>query len=823
MRKKNLSSFTALLLVVPGLAGESAEGSRDICSPGLCPNPQRHAAANGAGNRENMETAYGKLPLSFERNRGQTDAQVKFLSRGSGYTLFLTSNEAVLTLRNSQRAEDAAEKERGIEKAQQPKPQTPATVLRMQLLGGNRAPHVDGLDALPGKSHYFIGSDPKKWRTNVSHYARVRYREVYPGIDLIYYGNQRRLEYDFVVSPGADPKTIRLAFSGAEKLSLDDDGNLILRTERGDVIQQAPIVYQDVRGQRRSVSGEYLLRGENEVAFQVASYDRTGPLVIDPILSYSTYLGGSSRDSGSAIAVDGSGHAYVAGSTSSPDFPTTTSPQAPPAGGDVFVTKFDLNGHELIYSTYIGGNGVDTPEGIAVDRPGNAYVTGRTDSTDFPRKNAFQNSYGGDQDAFAMKLESDGSALVYSTYLGSSASDTGSAIAVDDSACAYVAGFTSGQDFPTGPWPCTKFTCPFQSANAGEDDAFVTKLNVRGDDLVYSTYLGGSKNEKADGIALDDSGNVYVVGETDSADFPTKNPLQASRGGIRDGFVSKLDDRGHALVFSTYFGGSNYERTRDIALDSSGNAYVAGATDSDDFPTTAGAFDRTYRGGTDIFVAKLSLAGDNLEYSTYLGGESLDAVKTMAVTASGNVHVTGYTESADFPTADAVQAQKAGGADAFVTKLNREGSRLLYSTYLGGGDSEYGQGIALDASGNAYVTGMTVSSDFPMAPRPCDPGRTCPFQPLYGGGGGDAYVTKIVDMPPGGFKILSIKATGENDIEITWTSQEGRTYRVLQQYDITLPYWYTRFTIEAKGGTTTWTQEGSRTVPMSFFEVGRVE
>ncbi len=817
MGKKNLSSFSALLLVVPGLAGASAEGCHDIS------NPLGRAAEDGGASQKNIETAYGKLPLSFELNRGQTDARVKFLSRGSGYTLFLTRTEAVLALRNSQRAEDAAEKERGIERAQQPKTQTPATVLRMRLLGANTAPQVDGVDALPGKSHYFIGSDPKKWRTNISQYARVRYREVYPGIDLIYYGNQRRLEYDFVVSPGADPKAIRLAFSGAEKLSLDDEGNLILHTEGGDVRQRAPIVYQDVHGQKCSVSGEYFLRGEDEVAFQVASYDRGRPLVIDPILSYSTYLGGSSRDSGSAIAVDGSGHAYVAGWTNSPDFPTTTSPPAPPAEVDVFVAKFDLNGHELIYSTYIGGDGEDQPEGIAVDRPGNAYVTGRTESSDFPRKNAFQNSYGGDQDAFVMKLKSDGSALWYSTYLGSSASDTGSAIAVDDSACAYVAGFTSGTDFPTGPWPCTKFTCPFQRANAGEDDAFVTKLNEKGDDLVYSTYLGGSQNEKADGIALDDSGNVYVVGETASSDLPTKNPLQASLGGTRDGFVSKLDDRGHALVFSTYLGGSNYERTRGIALDSSGNAYVAGATDSDDFPTTPAAFDRTYRGDTDIFIAKLSLACDNLEYSTYLGGESMDAVKTMAVTASGNVHVTGYTESADFPTADAVQSQKAGGADAFVTKLNREGSRLLYSTYLGGSGQDYGAGIALDASGDAYVTGITVSSDFPAAPYPCDPGRTCPFQPLYGGGGGDAYVTKIVDMPPGGFKILSIEATGENDIDITWTSQEGRMYRVIYQYDIALPYWYTMITLEGTGKTITTTFEGFRKQPRAFFEVGRVE
>ncbi|NQT82476.1 SBBP repeat-containing protein, partial [bacterium] len=555
MRKWYLQSGSlfVFLTVLFALEGSPAECRHERCVRDSQSGSRKHSVARGAVSQEAIRTAYGKTPLSFELNRGQTDAEVRFLSRGNGYTLFLTRTEAVLALRNRQNmkhAEETTTAERIT---------VSTRVLRMHLLGTNGTPRMEGLDILSGKSHYFTGSDPKQWRTNISHYARVRCAEVYPGIDLIYYGNEGRLEYDFVVSPGADPTAIRLGFKGVERLNLDDEGNLILPMGGGQVIQHAPIIFQEVNGQRRSVSGGYLLKRNKEVAFQVASYDRTRPLVIDPIRGYSTYLGGSVMDVGSAIAVDRWGNAYVTGYTWSTDFPKEGSLQTHKSEEDVFVTKLNRYGSGLIYSTFLGGDDVDRAQGIVLDSGGNAYVTGYTKSTDFPREGPFQALNGGKEDAFVARLSADGSSLIYSTYLGGLENDRGSAITVDASGCAYVTGYTLSDKFPVAPWICSpRMDCPYQTAKGARADVFVTKFDAQGGDLVYSTYLGGDNQDTADAIALDDSGRAIVAGTTLSTDFPTENPIQASSaGGIDDGFVTKLDDRGHALIFSTYLGGSD--------------------------------------------------------------------------------------------------------------------------------------------------------------------------------------------------------------------------------------------------------------------------
>ena len=633
--------------------------------PGLAHKPSS-AAKTPVANKPQVVEAYGKLPLSFEANQGQTDSRVNFLSRGSGYTLFLSPTEAVLALRKPSAPEVGKVENNG---------DAEEAVLRMKLVGANPSPRVSGLEELPSRSNYFIGNDPKNWRTNVPHYAKVQYKDVYPGVDLVYYGNQRQLEYDLVVAPGTDPGAIQLAFEGEENLEIDAQGDLVLDSAGGQVRLHKPLVYQQVEGVRREISGSYVLTGVRQVGFRVGAYDAGKPLVIDPVLSYSTYLGGIGV--GFAIAVDASGNAYVTGFTGSTDFPTA-SPIQPTfgGGGDAFVMKLNAAGNDLVYSTYLGGSGTDTGNGIAVDSSGNAYVTGRTDSTDFPTASPIQPAHGGGtpfRDAFVTKLNAAGSALVYSTYLGGSGREEGNEIGVDAAGNAYVTGFTFSTDFPTAS--------PIQPAlgSSFEVDAFVTKLNATGSALVYSTYLGGSRSENGNDIAVDASGNAYVTGFTRSTDFPTVSPIQAANAGGLDVFVTKLNAAGNALVYSTYLGGSGNEFGQlgdvgaGIAVDASGNAYVTGVTDSLDFPTASPIQPTFGGGGDDVFAAKLNAAGNALVYSTYLGGSGRDSGFDMAVDASGNAYVTGNTASIDFPTVNPFQPAFGGGVtDAFIAKITDE-------------------------------------------------------------------------------------------------------------------------------------------------------
>ena len=678
--------------------------------------------------------SYGKLPLAFEANQGQTDQQVKFLSRGRGYALFLTGTEAVLALNQPQRTQ----RTRGESFMPSSAPSAPSAVqLRLRLLGANPGPEVRGLEELPGKSNYFIGNDPSRWRTNVPTYGKVEYRDVYPGVNLVYYGSGRQLEHDFVVAPGADPSQIRLAVEGADKIELDAQGDLVLHAGNGDLHLRKPVVYQEIDGARQEVSASFVLDTSHsafrtphsqEVGFQIAAYDATRPLVIDPVLVYSTYLGGSGDDQASGIAVDSAGNAYVTGVTSSTNFPTATPLQGANAGySDVFIAKLNATGLALVYSTYLGGNGSDNGDGIAVDSSGSAYLTGHTNSPNFPTVSPLQPSYGGGGwDAFVTKLNPAGSALVYSTYLGGSGQDMGYSIAVDSLGNAYVTGQTQSLNFPTAS--------PLRAAHGGGMfDPFVAKLNAAGSALVYSTYLGGSGEDWGSGIAVDSAGSAYVTGGTYSTNFPTASPLQSAFSGNYDAFVTKLSVSGSALVYSTYLGGSASNMGKAIAVDSSGNAYVTGFTSSANFPT-ANAVQAAYGGGGDAFVLKLDPSGSTLLYSTHLGGSDSDLGSGIAVDSSGNAYVTGYTWSTNFPTATPLQAVYGGGYDAFVTKLNAAGSALLYSTYLGGSGREDGYGIAVDSAGNAYVTGSTASTNFPTANA---------FQPVFGGGSYDAFIAKI--------------------------------------------------------------------------------
>ncbi len=668
-------------------------------------------------------TTLRHLPLRFEPNRGQADPRILFSARGNRYGLYLTAGGAsVMVLRRSS--------------------SQAATVLRLTLVGADPGARAVGVEPLPGHSHYFVGNDPRAWRTDVPHYARVEVRDVYPGIGLSYYGHEGQIEYDFLVGPGADPGRIRLHLEGAQDLQLDEHGNLVLSVEGGEMIHHAPILYQDVAGARRFVTGRYVRCGPREVGFQVGEHDSTQPLVIDPVLGYSTYLGGGNDDEGVGTAVDSAGSLYITGVTISPDFPLANPIQASnPGGYSSFVAKLNPAGSALVYSTYLGGSGFDSGLDIAVDSAGNAYITGETDSTDFPTVNPLQPVNAGGSppyDAFVAKLSPSGSALLYSTYLGGSGYDRGESITVDSSGSIYLAGPTTSTDFP--------LASPLQAAYGGGEDAFISKLNPTGSALVYSTYLGGAGLDYGNGVDVDPSGNAYVTGWTGSANFPIANALQPTLRGTSDAFISKINPSGSAFVYSTFLGGADDDFGVAIATDSAGNAYATGHTYSSDFPT-ANPFQASLAGSDDVFVAKLSPTGSGLAYSTYLGGSSFDAPYDLALDATGRAHLTGFTASNNFPILAALQATNGGGQDAFIAALAPTGSALAYSTYLGGSGSERGAAIASGSSGDIYVAGYTSSTNFPMA------------NPLQGAnaGGDDAFVAKVGEATPAGLVQFSIE------------------------------------------------------------------
>ena len=701
--------------------------------------PESRVPKSSLAQKAQLAENYGKLPLSFEANTGQADKSVKFLSRGGGYGLYLTGEEAVLALHQGgcaglarrlslQRREVACDRQ--------------TDVVRMRLGGASRAAaDPAGEERLPGTANYFIGNDPSRWHTSVPTYSKVRYRGVYPGVDLVYYGNQRQLEYDFIVAPGADPRPIRLQFAGAKGLRLSTDGDLVVTAADGAMTLHKPAVYQVVDGQRKAVEGSFALVARHTVGFRLGSYDRAKALVIDPVLVYSTYLGGSYQDKGTAIAVDTAGNAYVAGYAYSVDFPVTQrvfqrkSSAAVNMQSNAFITKFDTTGSTLIYSAYLGGSADvygaddDGATAVAVDSAGNAYIAGQASSTDFPvTPGAFQKTnYGGAENAFVTKLNPTGSALVYSTYLGGSgaAVDGATGLAVDGSGHAYVTGRANSTDFPVTQGA---FQTKKNGASNSNTNVFVTKLDPAGSSLVYSTYLGGSHTDSARGLAVDGSGNAYITGTALSTDFPvtqgafqTKHPANSS---YTNPFVTKLNPTGSALVYSTYLGGSYADSVFGLAVDGSGNAYIVGDSASFDFPVTQGAFQAANSAGGKAFVTKLNPTGSALIYSTFLGGSGGDEATGLAVDTSGNAHVTGLTYSTDFPvTQGAFQATKSAAgysASAFVTKLNSSGTALVYSTYLGGSgtgcpsSTDGASGLAVDGSGDAYITGYACSTDFPV-------------------------------------------------------------------------------------------------------------
>ena len=728
----------AALLVLAPSGYRRAPGRASAASSASFSLPGADTAASSR-----IQASYAALPLAFEQNQGQTDAQVKYLARGSGYTLFLTANDAVFSLHSRHAAtESTAHEIQSHGKNRQVAAVNDSTaVVRMHLTGGNSLAKVEGSDALPGTSNYFLGNDRSKWRTGVPQYARVAYRDVYPGVNMAFHGAERQLEFDFVVAAGANPAPIGFQFSGNQGMKTDDSGNLIVSSSAGDVFLHKPVAYQDQNGVRQPVDAQFVLKADNKVSFELGEYDRQRELVIDPTVTYSTYLGGTSNDSGYGIAFDSSGNAYVTGQTASANFPGFTSTNKLTGTANVFVTKLKADGSALVYSTYVGGTHSDSGNGIALDASGNAFVAGGTSSIDFPVTNGSTYGSGAITNAFIAEIGTSGT-LSYATFLGGTGTDVALGIALDPATGTYaVVGSTSSVTFPI------KNATAIQTTLAGTSNGFVTLWNSSNTQDYY-TYLGRTTGEVANAVALDSSDNAYVTGKTSSPTFPTKNPSQPKcgtdgtcNGGLSDAFVTVIKADASGYIYSTFLGGSSPDQGNGIAVDSLGNAYVTGATASADFPLNS-ALQKTYGGNTDAFVTKFNATSGTVAYSTYLGGGSFDAGAGIAIDASGTAYVTGQTDSASptpFPTASPTQASLAGGFDAFVSEIGPGGSALVFSTYLGGSLNEdvggdYG-GIAVDSAGaNIYVTGSTGStSDFPTT--------TGSVQPTSGGAT-DAFVVK---------------------------------------------------------------------------------
>lgn len=652
------------------------------------------------------------LPLYFERNEGQTNHEVKYLTHGKGYVFYFTPQEMVMTLQRES---------------------NPAYNLKMHFVGSNAHTQLLGQDEQLCKSNYFIGNDPINWRTNIPNYAKVTYPNLYPGIDVVFYGNSQQLEYDICVSSGSDPKVARIQIDGAKNLFIDSEGNLrILTTDDQEVLMHKPFVYQNELDRKIEIESKFILLAKNQIGFEFGGYDSSKDLIIDPVLSYSTYLGGSAIDRGTAIAVDSGSNATVTGITSSLNFPTTVGAfQTALAGtANAFVSRLNSTGTALIFSTYLGGAGSDRGNGVAVDAAGNSYIAGQTTSANFPTTvGAFQTALAGGTDAFVTKLNPTGTALVYSTYLGGTSTDIGNGITIDGTLNAYVTGSTTSADFPvTGG--------VFQTALAGGTDAFVTKLNATGTALVYSTYLGGTATDVGASIAIDAGGNAYVAGSTSSSNFPvTGGAFQTTLAGTQNAFITKLNATATALTYSTYLGGASIDTGLGITLDSTTNAYVTGSTTSANFPVTVGAFQTTLSGSSDAYVAKLNSTGTSLTFSTYLGGTGTEVGRSIAIDSFLQPYVTGETTSTDFPvTSTAFQSTLAGAQNAFVTKFNSSGSALIFSSYLGGSASETGFGIALNSFGSAFLVGQTSSANFPTT--------VGAFQTTFGGSV-DAFVSRV--------------------------------------------------------------------------------
>ena len=703
------------------------------------------ARARDAASRPEILAAYGRLPLAFV-DMGPTGAGRRFLARGAGYSLHVTPTETVLS---------GVSRDRGHPQTAGAASPASRTVLRSRLIGANPAASVSGEQTLPGRVSFFTGNDPTAWRRGVRTYARVSCRQVYPGVDLVYYGNQGHLEFDFVVAPGADPARIGLAFDGADSLELAANGDLIIRTGAGEVRHRRPVAYQDLGGSRTEVAADYRLSGR-AVRVSLGAYDPRTPLIIDPIVDWSTYVGGGGDDAATDVAVDPAGQAYVTGYTGSTNYPTQNFQPNSGGGEDAFVTKFNQEGSTLDYSTYLGGSASERGLGITLDQGGHAYVTGLTQSTNFPVANAFQPGAGGNGDAFVTRLDETGQNMVFSSYLGGSLPER----------CDGAALGPNGDMFVTG-----RMT---DAAGAGGAAVYVAKIASNGSSVLAEGTVGGPGDEWGNKVSVRSDGRVYVAGETVSDGMATAGAFRTTRGGLSDAFLAVLTEQvdpnvhggtSFAKTYFTYLGGSGADRCYALRVSSTGIAYLAGQTRSANFPTDNPA-QTAYAGNGDAFLTAINpaVAGvEGLLYSTFLGGRGEDSAYGLAFDPQEQAaYLVGETLSDDFPVYNAFQPTFAGGSDGFITKLDLRQSRalaLVYSSYMGGRNLDAANAVAIDPARAAYVVGDTTSSSFPTQGA---------FQSKLGGGS-DGFFTKVAPLsfisPPGSLQLI---VRSQTEIRVSW-------------------------------------------------------
>jgi|GEM_PF-6966672 len=699
---------------------------------------------------EKITEDFTLLPLFFTQNQGQFPKGVLFQAHCSGISINFYRNKLVTDFFTAFEKQSITtqvgfldSQEISLHHCSQNVKETISVA--SIFVGANQNGIVTGDEKLPHYNHYFIGKNPENWYTNVPNFKTLWYHNIYPNIDLKFYSVERALKYDFIVHPGGNIKNIIIKYENINTLAITPSGDLEIRTKFGCFYEQAPYIYQQINGILRTIKGHYRLLNQNTFGFTIeGTYDESFPIIIDPKLDYSTYLGDTYDDKGLSIAVDTNNNAYITGFTNSLNFPTTDGAydNTPNGGGDVFIAKLSasIGGvSSLLYSTYLGGSYFDSGEGIAVDNIGNAYITGYTVSPDFPMNNSFDNSPNGNDDVFVAKISSLGSTLLYSTYLGGSNQDNGASIAVDEESNVYVTGYTESSLFPT--------LNSYDDSYNGGGDVFIAKLSpsVGGvNSLIYSTYLGGTGYETGECIVVDDEHNGYIVGFTESPNFPTLNPYDNSLNGSDDVCVVKLSSAGNTLLYSTYLGGSAVDIGSGIAIDSDNKVYITGYTESIDFPTV-NPYDDSYNLGGDAFIAQLSPSTggvNSLLYSTYLGHTNYDSGESIAVDHNHCAYVTGFTESEYFPMVFPCNGTYQGNGDVFIAKIspNLSGvSTLAYSTFLGGNDADVSEGIALDNSTNIYIIGYTISNDFP---------RMHPYDGSYNGGF-DVFLSYILgNLPP---------------------------------------------------------------------------
>lgn len=736
-----------------GLALSVLAGISSLALLSAAPPTAEHGPPRGR--REPLSTAAApRLPILFVENQGQAGTGVHYLAQ---------TGRSALSLRSG-----------GAEVALQDATSHRASRVRMRLQGADPRARLQGEAQAAARISDYRGSDPSRWVTAARTHTRVRNAGVYPGVDLVYYGSRpatgEALEYDFVVQPGADPGQIAMAFSGAEEVRLDDAGDLRLTTPAGELRQHRPVAYQEVGGARREVDAAYRLTREGEettVRLALGAYDPALPLVVDPVLSFSTYYGGSGAEDATATAIDASGNLWIAGQTNSPNLTTTAGPIGPGGSFDVFVAKFDPVGSQLLFAAYLGGTGDDTVSGMAIDSAGRICLSGSTASGDFPILNGYQPAFAGADDGFVLRLNSTGT-LNYATYLGGSGDDLAYGIAVDGADNLYLCGVTNSANFPVAS--------ALQGTLKGSSDCFVTCLAETGTVLLYSTYLGGTGNvlERAQGIAVDAGANAYVTGFTSATDFPRFNAAQVIYGGgPGDAFVSKIAPDGASLLYSTYVGGSGDEYASSISVDSEGRACITGSTDSTNLPL-AHPLIGTAPGSQDVFVTKLNSIGSAFIYSTYLGGSHVDFAHTVRQDSLGYAYVAGRTYSSDFPLVGSLFAAPSGGSPrGFLTRLDPSGEQTTFSTTLGGSNGDAIEALALREATNGQanevvVTGGARSADFPLVN---------PTQATYGGGtivaAGDAFVSRIVFPAPSAPTALTATVVSYDRVSLAWTDNSS--------------------------------------------------